>query len=107
MQTETFEFIQQLIHKNQIIVFMKGSKTIPLCGFSNTVIQILNALNIKYETYDVLKAPQIRQAIKEHSNWPTIPQLYINGEFIGGADIVLDLYKSGELQTLIEVALAN
>nr|WDA98885.1 Grx4 family monothiol glutaredoxin [Sciadococcus taiwanensis] len=107
MTNESLELIQNLIHKHKIMVFMKGSRMMPSCGFSNTVVQILNALNISYETYDVLQDPEIRQAIKEYSHWPTFPQLYVNGEFLGGADIVLDWYQSGELQTFLEVALAN
>nr|WDB00611.1 Grx4 family monothiol glutaredoxin [Cavernulicola chilensis] len=107
MQNETLQEVKQLIAKHKIILFMKGSKLVPLCGFSNTVVQVLNNLNIEYETYDVLQDFEIRQVIKTYSQWPTIPQLYVNEQFIGGSDIVLDLYKTGELQTLLEVTLAN
>jgi monothiol glutaredoxin len=86
---------------------MKGSKLMPLCGFSNTVVQILNTLGVSYETVDVLEDYEIRQGIKEYSNWPTIPQVYINGEFIGGSDIAIELYQNGELQQMVEVALAS
>lgn len=99
--------IKQLVSTNKIIVFMKGSKLTPLCGFSNTVIQILNNLGVEYETYDVLENFEMRQAIKDYSNWPTLPQLYINEEFIGGADIVFDLYEKGELRSMVEFALAS
>ena len=102
IQTE----IRQLINDNKILIFIKGSKNYPKCGFSNTVIQIFNSLNIEYNTYNVLDNPIIRDAIKEYSKWPTIPQVYINGEFIGGSDIILELYKTKELFEIIE-AMAN
>ncbi len=79
----------------------------PMCGFSNNVVQILNTLGVPYETVDVLEDAEIRQGIKEFSNWPTIPQVYINGEFIGGSDIMIEMYQKGELQQLVEVALAS
>lgn len=79
----------------------------PQCGFSNNVIQILNILGVSYETVDILQDGELRQAVKEYSNWPTIPQVYINGEFIGGSDIMIELYQNGELQQIVEVALAS
>lgn len=79
----------------------------PQCGFSNNVIQILNILGVSYETVDILEDQELRQAVKEYSNWPTIPQVYINGEFIGGSDIMIELYQNGELQQIVEVALAS
>jgi monothiol glutaredoxin len=99
--------IDQLLKENKILVFMKGSKLMPQCGFSNNVVQILNAIGVPYETVDVLADSDIRQSIKEYSNWPTIPQVYINGEFVGGSDIMIELYQSGELQEMVEVALAS
>lgn len=99
--------IESLIHQNKIVVFMKGNKLMPQCGFSNNVVQILNALGVPYETVDVLENNEIRQGIKEYSNWPTIPQVYINGQFVGGSDIMIELYQSGELQQMVEVALAS
>ncbi|MCL2925091.1 MAG: Grx4 family monothiol glutaredoxin, partial [Trichodesmium sp. MAG_R04] len=78
--------IKTLITQNKIMVFMKGNKLMPQCGFSNNVIQILNTLGVTYETYDVLEDPDIRQGIKEYSDWPTIPQVYVDGEFLGGSD---------------------
>jgi monothiol glutaredoxin len=99
--------IQDLIAQNKVLVFMKGSKLMPQCGFSNNVVQILNMLGVTYETIDVLSDPEIRQGIKEYSNWPTIPQVYVNGEFLGGSDILIDLYQKGELQEKIEVAIAS
>ena len=99
--------IDNLVQQNKILVFMKGNKLMPQCGFSNNVVQILNSLGIPFETIDVLDDYEIRQGIKEYSNWPTIPQVYINGEFIGGSDIMIELYQKGELQQMVEVALAS
>jgi monothiol glutaredoxin len=107
MSTDTNQRIDELIKNNKIVVFMKGTKLMPQCGFSNNVVQILNILGVPYETVDVLADGDIRNGIKEYSNWPTIPQLYINGEFIGGSDVAIELYKSGELQEKVEVALAS
>lgn len=99
--------IEDLLTQNKVLVFMKGSKLMPQCGFSNNVVQILNMLGVSYETIDVLSDPDIRQGIKEYSNWPTIPQVYVNGEFLGGSDILIELYQKGELQEKIEVAIAS
>lgn len=99
--------IDKLIQENKIMVFMKGTKLMPQCGFSNNVVQILNSLGVPFETINVLDDYEIRQGIKEYSNWPTIPQVYINGEFIGGSDIMYELYQKGELQQKVEVALAS
>ncbi|WP_448380735.1 Grx4 family monothiol glutaredoxin [Gloeomargarita sp.] len=107
MSPETKARIEALIKGNKIMVFMKGTKLMPQCGFSNNVVQILNALGADYETFDVLSDEQIRQGIKEYSNWPTIPQVYINGEFIGGSDIMIEMYQSGELQEKVAVAMAS
>ena len=107
MTPELKERIDNLVNQNKILVFMKGSKLMPQCGFSNNVVQILNTLGVPYETVDVLSDNEIRQGIKEYSNWPTIPQVYINGEFVGGSDVMIELYQQGELQQLVEVALAS
>ena len=107
MTPEVKAKIDQLVKENKIMVFMKGSKLMPQCGFSNNVVQILNTLGVPYETIDILADPEIRQGIKEYSNWPTIPQIYVNGEFVGGSDIAIELYQSGELQQMLEVALAS
>ncbi|UIE37784.1 Grx4 family monothiol glutaredoxin [Leptodesmis sichuanensis] len=107
MTPETQERIENLINQNKIMVFMKGNKLMPQCGFSNNVVQILNVLGVPYETFDVLEDPEVRQGIKEYSSWPTIPQVYINGEFVGGSDIMIELYQKGELQQVVEVALAS
>ncbi|HAC64559.1 MAG TPA: Grx4 family monothiol glutaredoxin [Cyanothece sp. UBA12306] len=107
MTPETKERIDQLVKNNKIFVFMKGSKLMPQCGFSNSVVQIFNTLGVPYETCDVLADPEIRQGIKDYSNWQTIPQVYISGEFVGGCDIAIEMYQSGELQQMVEVALAS
>ncbi|MEM6423566.1 MAG: Grx4 family monothiol glutaredoxin [Cyanobacteria bacterium P01_H01_bin.119] len=107
MTPEVKTRIDNLVQSSKIMVFMKGNKLMPQCGFSNNVVQILNMLGAPYETVDVLDDYDIRQSIKEYSNWPTIPQVYINGEFVGGSDIMIELYQSGELQQMVEVALAS
>ncbi|MFE4106007.1 Grx4 family monothiol glutaredoxin [Almyronema epifaneia] len=99
--------IDTLLEQHPIVVFMKGSKLMPQCGFSNNVVQILNMLGAPYETVDVLEDYEIRQGIKEYSNWPTIPQVYVNGEFVGGSDIMIELYQNGQLQEMVEVAIAS
>lgn len=104
---EVKEKIDNLIQQNKIMVFMKGSKLMPMCGFSNNVVQIINSLGVPYETFDILEDQDMRQGIKDYSNWPTIPQVYINGEFIGGSDIMIELYQKGELQQKVEVAMAS
>ncbi len=107
MTPELKERLDNLVKQNKIVVFMKGNKLMPQCGFSNNVVQILNTLGVPYETVDVLEDYEIRQGIKEYSNWPTIPQVYIDGEFVGGSDIMIELYQKGELQQKVEVALAS
>ncbi|KMM17883.1 Grx4 family monothiol glutaredoxin [Synechococcus sp. GFB01] len=107
MDASTRERIEALISSSPIFVFMKGSKLMPQCGFSNNVVQILHALGVPFETFDVLSDMEIRQAIKDFSEWPTIPQVYVKGEFIGGSDILIEMYNSGELREKLEVALAS
>ena len=107
MDSDTRSRIDQLINSHSIMVFMKGTKLMPQCGFSNNVDQILNALGMNFETFDVLSDMEIRQAIKEYSNWPTIPQVYLKGEFLGGSDILVEMYNSGELREKLEIALAS
>ena len=107
MTPEVKTKIEKLVNDNKVMVFMKGSKLMPQCGFSNNVVQILNTLGVPYETVDILADQDVRQGIKEYSNWPTIPQIYINGEFVGGSDIAIELYQSGELQQMVEVAFAS
>jgi monothiol glutaredoxin len=98
---EVLKQIDQDIKTNKVILYMKGSKLMPQCGFSARVVHILDELNIEYETKDVLSDDKLRSAIKEYSNWPTLPQLYVDGNFIGGCDIISELYQSGELQKII------
>ena len=107
MTPEVKERIDTLVKENKILVFMKGTKLMPQCGFSNNVVQILTSFGVPFETVDVLADWEIRQGIKEYSNWPTIPQIYIDGKFIGGSDIAIELYQKGELQQLVEVASAS
>tara|TARA_Y100000589_G_C27152059_1_gene629361 strand:+ start:1220 stop:1543 length:324 start_codon:yes stop_codon:yes gene_type:complete len=107
METQTKEKIQGLIDSNPLMVFMKGTKLMPQCGFSNNVVQILNSLGIEFSTFDVLSDFEIREGIKEFSNWPTIPQVYLKGEFLGGSDILIEMYNSGELKEKIEIELAS
>ena len=92
--------IKKLIDDNQVLLFMKGNPKFPQCGFSSLACQVLDASGSKYETFDVLLDPEVREGIKAYSDWPTIPQLYIRGEFVGGADIIKEMYESGELQKL-------
>ena len=98
--------IDALVKDNGIVLFMKGSPLFPQCGFSSRAIQILDHLGAKYETVDVLQDGDIRQGIKSYSDWPTIPQLYIRGEFVGGSDIMTEMYESGELEQLVAGAAA-
>jgi monothiol glutaredoxin len=107
MTPELKAHIDDLVQSAPIFVFMKGSKLMPQCGFSNTVVQILNTLGVPFETVDILADPELRQGVKEYSNWPTIPQVYINGEFVGGSDILIELYQKGELQQMVQVAIAS
>eukprot|EP00956_Cyclotella_meneghiniana_P012212 scaffold17328_cov74-Cyclotella_meneghiniana.AAC.7 len=94
--------IQTLVDENPVLLFMKGTKLFPQCGFSNTACQILQSYNIDFETVDVLADESIRQGVKTFSDWPTIPQLYVCGEFVGGSDIMIEMYQSGELGEMIE-----
>ena len=99
---EASEFIAKTVADNPVVLFMKGTAQFPQCGFSGRAVQILKACNVSnLVTIDVLEDDDVRQSIKTFSNWPTIPQLYINGEFVGGADIMYEMYQSGELQKLI------
>ena len=93
--------IADIVGKNEIVLFMKGTALFPQCGFSSRAIAILDRLGAQYETVDVLQDAEIRQGIKEYSDWPTIPQLYVKGEFVGGSDIMMEMFESGELQQLV------
>ena len=96
------EQIKNIVEENSVMLFMKGSPDFPQCGFSGRLVQILQACGVQFASADVLSDDNIRQGIKDFSNWPTIPQLYVNGEFIGGSDIVTEMYESGELQAKLE-----
>lgn len=103
--TDTRQRIDELVKNHQITLFMKGTASFPQCGFSGRAIQILQALGVDtktIKTVNVLEDAELRQGIKDYSNWPTIPQLYVRGEFVGGSDIMMEMYESGELETLIK-----
>ncbi|MEI6144949.1 MAG: Grx4 family monothiol glutaredoxin [Methylococcales bacterium] len=95
------ERIKDQLENNPVVLYMKGSPDFPQCGFSGQVVQILAASNAKYVSVNIFEDPELREALKDYSNWPTYPQLYINGELVGGCDIITDLYKKGELVTLL------
>lgn len=99
---QTTAFIEQTIREHDVVLFMKGSKKIPQCGFSATVVQILERCGIDFKDVNVLADQAVREGVKQFSNWPTVPQLYIKGEFIGGCDIAREMFESGELQDLLK-----
>ena len=99
--TNINEKIKDIITKNDVVLFMKGTPEIPQCGFSMTVSNILKELKVKFSGVNVLADPEIRQGIKDFSNWPTVPQLYVKGEFIGGCDIVKEIHDKGELKKIV------
>ena len=101
MNDHVSESIQSTIDSNDVVLFMKGSKEMPQCGFSNAVVNALSYLDVKFEDVDVLQNEEIREGIKVFSDWPTIPQLYVKGEFIGGCDIVKEMFETGELSQLL------
>ena len=96
-----FDRIKQDVSSNPVVLFMKGTPVFPQCGFSAAVVQILTHMGVKFKGVDVLTDPEIRQGIKEYSSWPTIPQLYVKGEFVGGCDLVREMFESGELKSLL------
>ena len=93
--------IDEIVGKNDVVLFMKGTALFPQCGFSSRAVAILDHLGVGYETVDVLQDPEIRNGIKDYSDWPTIPQLYVKGEFVGGSDIMMEMFESGELKQLV------
>tara|TARA_R110002167_G_scaffold67979_8_gene192030 strand:+ start:1048 stop:1386 length:339 start_codon:yes stop_codon:yes gene_type:complete len=97
-----FERIQSELQSSDVVLFMKGTPVFPQCGFSSLVVQVLTHLEVKFKGIDVLADDDIRQGIKEYSNWPTVPQLYVKGEFVGGCDIVREMFEAGELQQMLE-----
>lgn len=98
------ETIKKQIADNPVIIFMKGTPDAPLCGFSARAASTLKACGVPFAAVNILESPELRQGIKEYSNWPTIPQVYVNGQFIGGSDIVAEMYENGELQQLISAS---
>ncbi len=101
MENVIFDRIREEVSDNDVVLFMKGSPVFPQCGFSASVTEALTTLGVKFKGIDVLQDPGIREGIKDFSNWPTIPQLYVKGEFVGGCDIVREMYESGELKQLL------
>lgn len=102
---DTQQRIKQIVDENAVVLFMKGNAQFPMCGFSGRAVQILKACGVEqFKTVNVLEDDAVRQGIKEFSNWPTIPQLYVKGEFIGGSDIMMEMYQNGELQQLFAAA---
>lgn len=99
---EVLSQIKNEIENNDIVLFLKGTANMPQCGFSGVVVQILNRLELPFKDVNILESEELRQGIKEFSDWPTVPQLYIKGEFIGGCDIVREMYLSGQLQNLLQ-----
>ena len=100
-------FIDNLVKTNDVVLFMKGTSRMPMCGFSGTVVKILDHVGADYQDVNVLADEDVRQGIKDYSNWPTIPQLYVSGEFVGGSDIMNEMFQSGELQELLKKAAAT
>ena len=94
--------IGEIVNRHDVVLFMKGSALFPQCGFSSRAIALLDRLGVGYETVDVLQDPEVRNGIKAFSDWPTIPQLYVKGEFVGGSDIMMEMYEAGELQQLLD-----
>ena len=102
--SDVFDRIRDEIGKNDVLLFMKGTPVFPQCGFSAAVVDVLSQLGVKFHGINILVDPELRQGIKEFSQWPTIPQLYVKGEFVGGSDIMMEMFESGELQQLLEQA---
>jgi monothiol glutaredoxin len=100
--TDTNARIDEIVKSNDVVLFMKGTALFPQCGFSSRAVAILDHLGVGFETVDVLQDPEIRQGIKSYSDWPTIPQLYVKGEFVGGSDIMMEMYEAGELEQLLD-----
>ena len=102
--TDATTRIDEIVRSNDVVLFMKGTELFPQCGFSSRAVAILERLETPFKTVDVLQDADIRQGIKEYSDWPTVPQLYVKGEFVGGSDIMMEMFESGELQELLAAA---
>ena len=100
--TDARQRIEQIVSSNDVVLFMKGTALFPQCGFSSRAVAILDHLGVSFETVDVLQDSEIRQGIKDYSDWPTVPQLYVKGEFLGGSDIMMEMFEAGELQQLLD-----
>ena len=100
--TDVRERIDAIVKNNDIVLFMKGTALFPQCGFSSRAVAILDHLGVAFETVDVLQDPELRQGVKDYSDWPTVPQLYVKGEFVGGSDIMMEMFEAGELQQLLD-----
>ena len=100
--TDTNARIGEIVNSNDVVLFMKGTELFPQCGLSSRAVSILDHLGVSFETVDVLQDPEVRQGIKGYSDWPTIPQLYVKGEFVGGSDIMMEMFEAGELQQLLD-----
>ncbi|MBA3667564.1 MAG: Grx4 family monothiol glutaredoxin [Sphingomonas sp.] len=101
------ERLDALVKANEVVLFMKGTALFPQCGFSSRAVSILDHMGVPYETVDVLQDQEIRAGIKDYSDWPTVPQLYVKGEFVGGSDIMMEMFETGELQQLVGGAAAD
>jgi monothiol glutaredoxin len=104
---DAIERIRAAIASDKIVIFMKGNRNFPQCGFSAATVEVFEELGVPYTTVDVLADQEVREAVKTYSSWPTIPQVYINGKFVGGCDIIRELYQSGDLQTMVKQALGE
>jgi monothiol glutaredoxin len=100
--SDTKARIDEIVSRHDVVLFMKGTALFPQCGFSSRAVSILDHLGVGFETVDVLQDPEIRQGVKEYSDWPTVPQLYVKGEFVGGSDIMMEMFEAGELQQLLD-----
>ncbi len=107
MADDILSQIDQHVKDTPILIFMKGNRQFPMCGFSAATIQIFDSLGVPYQTVDVLQNPAVREGIKHYSNWPTIPQIYVKGEFIGGCDIIQEMHQSGELEPVVRAAIED
>lgn len=105
--SDVMEEIDDAVEENNVVIFMKGNARQPMCGFSEAAVEVIQSYDVNFETFDVLQDDDLRQAIKEYSDWPTIPQIYIDGDFIGGSDIVREMHQKGDLEPLIEDAKAS
>jgi monothiol glutaredoxin len=104
MADDALTQIEQYVKETPVLIFMKGNPQFPMCGFSAATIQIFDSLGVPYQTVDVLQDPGVRDGIKRYSNWPTIPQVYVKGEFVGGCDIIQEMHQSGELAPIVRAA---